>query len=405
MIGCFIMKAIDLFCGAGGLSSGFVDAGFEIVFANEIRPVFAETYKTNHPGVDVCSRDIREVDAVSVRKRLQLRKGELDVIAGGPPCQGFSINAPKRSLEDRRNHLFLEFLRFVDEFEPKVVVIENVPGLVSFDKGSVVKAIVASLDALGYMASVRIMYAPDFGVPQARWRTIIIAYRTSMYTNGEVFPRASFKAPRRINFTSSLDGQSLVDQDFTGVPHGFVSIAEAISDLPRLGNGESGDEIKSYSLPPQNKYQEHLRRFSSGVHNHEAPRLAKINMERFKHIPQGGNWTNIPPSLLPEGMKRAHRSDHTKRYGRGKPDGLASTILTKCDPHWGEYIHYEQDRTYTVREAARLQSFPDRFIFTGNRAEQYEQVGNAVPPMLAKAIAGQVRINLMFNSLADKRVA
>jgi len=129
-----------------------------------------------------------------------------------------------------------------------------------------------------------------------------------------------------------------------------------------------------------------MRAGSKGVYNHESARLGKINLERLAHIPPGGNWTNIPPELLPKGMQRARRSDHTKRYGRVDPDGLASTILTKCDPHWGAYFHYSQDRAFTVREAARIQTFPDTFIFTGSRVEQYEQVGNAVPPLLAAAI-------------------
>ena len=153
-----------------------------------------------------------------------------------------------------------------------------------------------------------------------------------------------------------------------------------------LNNGESGLECKNYRSLPQNRFQYLMREFSNGVFNHEAPRLSKINLERLKYIPAGGNWTNIPDNLLPKGMQRARKSDHTKRYGRVNPDGLASTILTKCDPHWGAYFHYDQDRVFSVREAARIQTFPDHFIFTGSKAEQYEQVGNAVPPFLAAAI-------------------
>ena len=148
-----------------------------------------------------------------------------------------------------------------------------------------------------------------------------------------------------------------------------------------------------------------MRKGSAGVMNHVAPNLAPINWERMTHIPQGGSWRDIPFRLLPAGMRRAKRSDHTKRYGRLHPDGLASTILTKCDLHWGAYIHPDQDRALTVREAARFQSFPDHFVFRGPRVEQYRQVGNAVPPLLAEAVAGSVRSMLGLHSVPAKDTA
>ena len=159
-----------------------------------------------------------------------------------------------------------------------------------------------------------------------------------------------------------------------------------ISGTPVLENGQIGALVKCYRTTPQNDFQRALRGSAERVTHHEAARLSSINLERMSHIPPGGNWTNIPIGLLPKGMQRARRSDHTKRYGRVDPDGLASTILTKCDPHWGAYFHYNQDRAFTVREAARIQTFPDSFLFAGSRGEQYEQVGNAVPPFLAAAI-------------------
>ena len=152
--------------------------------------------------------------------------------------------------------------------------------------------------------------------------------------------------------------------------------------------------MKHYRVPPQNDFQRAIRGTSTRVTHHEAARLSQINLQRMSHIPPGGNWTNIPIELLPKGMQRARRSDHTKRYGRVNPDGLASTILTKCDPHWGAYFHYNQDRAFTVREAARIQTFPDAFQFAGSRVEQYEQVGNAVPPLLAAAIGRALRTAL-----------
>jgi len=181
----------------------------------------------------------------------------------------------------------------------------------------------------------------------------------------------------------------------------LVTVDAAIGDLPPLKNGEERGAV-TYQNEARSSYQQELRAGSNGVDNHAAARLSKVNIDRLKHIPQGGSWRDIPLDLLPEGMKRAKRSDHTKRYGRLRWDGLASTILTKCDPHWGAYFHPDQDRTLTVREAARLQSFPDWFEFKGSRTDQYVQVGNAVPPILGRAIA-QV-ISRISSGIPDRQL-
>lgn len=376
---------IDLFSGAGGLSEGLCKAGFHALFASEIVPAYAATYKKNHPSAQVLTADIRTVDANEVREELNITRGELDLLAGGPPCQGFSINAPIRSVLDQRNHLFKEYLRFVDAFAPRAILIENVPGLVSFEHGETLHAILDSLAELGYGADVRILGAAYYGVPQMRWRTIILGVRGKKLPKF-AFPEPLYHAPIRPNFTTTFDGQQLVKLPSTTAPLKFTTVADAIGDLPPLQSGERGAEVKEYICQPLCDYQRRSRIGSSGIYNHEAPRLSKENQARLKYIKPGGNWTDIPEELLPEGMKRARKSDHTKRYGRVTPDGLASTILTKCDPHWGAYFHYNQDRTFTVREAARLQSFPDHFIFTGTQVQQFAQVGNAVPPLLAEAI-------------------
>lgn len=383
------LRCIDLFAGAGGLSEGLREAGFHAMYANEVQPIYAATYAKNHPEANVDARDIRDVDPQLVREELGLNRGELDLVAGGPPCQGFSINAPSRSAADDRNHLFRDFLRFVAEFKPLAVLIENVPGLVSFGEGETLTAILESLDELGYTSDVRILYAPHYGVPQTRWRTIIIGMRNGLSPD-DAFPDPIHDAPRRVNFTSVFGKRSLVVAPaISGLRH--TTVQDAISDLPKLINGEVGKPLKPYRTTPKNEYQIQLRQGSNRVHNHQAARLSETNLERLRHIPPGGNWTNIPFHLLPAGMRRARSTDHTKRYGRATPDGLSSTILTKCDPHWGAYFHYEQDRTFTVREAARIQSFPDRFVFLGSRVAQYAQVGNAVPPLLAKAIGIGIR--------------
>ena len=376
---------IDLFAGAGGLSEGLEEAGFHGIFASEIVPQYADTYRRNHPSTTVMTQDIRKLDAEDIRKQLGMKKGQLTLIAGGPPCQGFSINAPIRSTLDQRNHLFKEYLRFVDAFQPRAILIENVPGLVSFEDGDTLHAILNALGELGYGADVRILGAAYYGVPQMRWRTVILGLRGKELPRN-AFPEPVCHAPIRPNFTATFDGHSLLKIPAADIPGNFVSVKDAIGDLPPVRAGERGDECREYICAPQCDFQRAVRRGSSGVYNHEAPHLSLINLQRLKYIKPGGNWTDIPHDLLPRGMKLARKSDHTKRYGRLSPDGLASTILTKCDPHWGAYFHYGQDRSLTVREAARCQSFPDHYIFYGSQQEQFAQVGNAVPPMLAKAV-------------------
>lgn len=384
---------IDLFSGAGGLSEGLKEAGFNCLFANEVVPIYAKTYARNHIGTKVLTADIRTLNAYDILKDLGLKRGEIDLVAGGPPCQGFSINAPVRSNEDQRNHLFREYLRFVDAFQPKAVIIENVPGLVSFEHGATLHAIIESLSELGYGTDVRILGAAFYGVPQMRWRTVIIGLR-GVEVPPEAFPSPLFHAPIRPNFTSTFDGKQLVKFPNSDNTANFTTVEEAIGDLPPLKNGEKGAAIKDYGSKPTSSYQRMMRIGSGGVYNHEASCLSEQNIKRLSYIKPGGNWTDIPTSLLPKGMRRARKSDHTMRYGRVRPDGLSSTILTKCDPHWGAYFHYSQDRSFTVREAARIQSFPDHFVFYGNMAEQFAQVGNAVPPLLAKSIGLSI-LNLL----------
>lgn len=380
------LLAIDLFCGAGGLSKGLSQAGFQINFASDINKTYTQTYKYNHPNSYVYTEDIRNLTTNQVLELCNVQQGELDLLAGGPPCQGFSINAPNRSMNDDRNHLFKEFLRIAEILSPKYILIENVPGIVSLEKGAVVKAIYYSLNKLGYKVNHMILFAAHYGVPQMRWRTFFIATRLP---NGEcAFPLPSYYAQGTANFTG---GKNLCfkleskDSLFSTQLKDHTTVWDAMSDLPPVPNGGGLDEMDYFS-PPLSDYQRILRANSKTLYNHKAPALGKINLERLKHIPQGGSWRDIPFDLLPAGLKRARRSDHTKRYGRLNPNGICSTILTKCDPHWGSFFHPTQERTLTVREAARIQSFSDNFRFLGTLTEQYEQVGNAVPPFLGKAI-------------------
>ncbi len=359
---------IDLFAGAGGLSFGFAQAGFDVVAANDFDPVACETLSLNHQGTRVLCGPIQGFSA-SDFLRDTAAGTDIDCLVGGPPCQAFSVYNHQRGMHDSRSGLFREYLRFVDGLRPKIVVMENVTGITSIANGGAVREIHERLGELGYHVEHRILRAEEYGVPQERRRIVFIGTRIGKQV---AWPKQNHFAPDQIPF-----GQR------------FVTIWDAISDLPPLEISQ-GDEVQPYFGSAVSKYQQLMRSGSIELYNHVAPFLSDINRKRLKFIPQGGSWRDIPVDLLPTGMKRAKRSDHTKRYGRPRKDDLACTILTKCDLHWGAYIHPEQDRTLTVREAARLQSFPDAFRFLGSRGDQFRQVGNAVPPLLAQAIASAV---------------
>jgi len=387
--------AADFFAGAGGLSLGFGQAGYRMVFANELWPEYATTYQQNHQDTTVFQSDIKQLTAKDIFRATGLTRNDLDILIGGPPCQGFSINAPTRNIEDDRNQLFRHYGRLVLEgLRPKVVVMENVPGLLSLDHGQFVKDIYRLFESAGYRMQHMVLCAAHYGVPQERWRLFFIG---TILDREISFPEPTHYAPVRANFTggrsltwlpmisNGTHAPSLFDQFLKP----FTTVHDAISDLPPLGIHEGAEEAK-YTATARGEYQRLMRRDSRVLTNHVAGMLSPQNLRRLQHIPAGGSWRDIPHRLLPAGMQRARRSDHTRRYGRLDPQGLSGTILTKCDPHWGTFFHYEQDRTLTVREAARLQSFPDRYRFTGSRVSQYEQVGNAVPPLLAQALAHHI---------------
>ena len=365
--------AIDLFCGAGGLTMGFRGAGFDILAANDLNEYAAATYRLNNPNTRVFSGAIEAITGEQLLCGTDLSYGQLDVLLGGPPCQAFSVYNHQRGMHDERAGLFRDYLRLVNGLRPKVVIIENVTGMTSVDDGRAFKEIKRGLSRLGYRVESRILRAEEYGVPQERRRLFFIGSRDT----------------RRIEWPEPSHGASRNESDTLGSLKPLVTVSDAIEDLPPLNNGEGSDET-AYPSGPFSEYQRLLRQGSAQVLNHTAPHLTTINLERIAHIPQGGNWCNLPYSLLTRGMRRARRTDHTKRYGRLHSCRQASTILTKCDIHWGAYIHPKQDRTITVREAARLQSFPDSFRFLGSRGDQYKQVGNAVPPLLAEAVAHAV---------------
>ena len=378
------IKTIDLFAGAGGITEGFRQAGATCVFANDFNPHACETFRLNHPGVEMVCGAIQDLDARAIRKSLAVRKGELDVLVGGPPCQGFSINAPERFLEDPRNSLFKHYLRFVDEFAPKTFLFENVPGMLSLGGGRIFDTIISQMQERGYRISAKILLAAHYGVPQVRWRLIILGSRLN---EAPKHPEPTHYYTCRPNFKGGATiATRLVPLDELRLKPS-VTLADAISDLPPVEAGGGEEQTDYRGTKAKSQFARSMRENSKALHNHTANRLSKINFERLAHISPGSAWTSIPHELLPAGMQKARTSDHTMRYGRLSWNSLAGTMMTKCDPHWGAVFHPAQKRTFTVRETARIQSFPDTYRFLGPRAAQYEQVGNAVPVLMAKAIA------------------
>lgn len=371
------MTVIDLFCGAGGLSEGFRQAGFHVLAGQDFDDQAGATFAMTHPEATFIGGPIQDVTPQQLLKAAGVKRGEIDVIVGGPPCQGYSVYNHQRGDSDPRAGLFREYLRIVKGIQPRWLVMENVTGITSIAGGKIVEEIFKGMEGLGYRVDMKVLKAEEFGVPQERRRVFFIATRSD--------------AP--ILFPEPTHGPGLLP---------FVTVWDAISDLPKLANGDT-PEPRGYAKQPQNSYQALLRGDCTVVQNHSAPRLSRINEERMRHIPPGGSWRDIPRDLLPAGMLRAKRSDHTKRYGRPRKTDLACTILTKCDVHWGAYIHPTQDRAFTVREAARLQSFPDFFTFQGSRTEQYVQVGNAVPPLLGKRVAESLLLADTMTATPKKR--
>lgn len=395
------LTTIDLFCGAGGITEGFRQAGLNCLYGNDAMKEAIDTFSHNHPSAFADPRPIEQVDPAKVRKQLGLGRGVLDVLVGGPPCQGFSINAPERFLSDRRNVLFKHYARFLEEFEPKTFLFENVPGLISLGAGKIFDQIRKEFTRRGYAVSVRILFAAHYGVPQERWRLIILGSSLGEIEHPEpthhASGRANFKGGRTMTFDlSENDAAHLAP---------FVTVDQAIADLPRLEMGEGGEEL-AYTVESHSNYSSMLRNPAGLTFNHYAAQLSRQNIERMKYVKPGGSWRDIPHGLLPKGMQRARKSDHTKRYGRLRGDRLAGTVMTKCDPHWGAVFLPDQDRSLTVREAARLQSFPDGYRFMGSRVSQYEQVGNAVPVLMAKAIAENIRVHVEdYDMTAQQRSA
>ncbi len=358
-----IMKThavLDLFCGAGGMSLGFAMAGFKIRAAVDCDPECIETYRTNFPDTLAVAQDLVAYSPSDFCADYGFKEGDFAIITGGPPCQGFSISGP-RKFHDERNRLYLEFIEYVEFLKPRAFVIENVPGLVSLYDGKVKDRIIQEFAKLGYAISWKVLNAADYGVPQNRRR----AFFVGLQDNGNAM--FSFPQPTHVD----IKGQDFLTDNVRKK----ITLWEAISDLPLLENGDDHDQLR-YVQDPSNEYQKLMRVESPSISNHVAPKHTAKTMEIISQVPQGKNYKILPRHL--QDIRRFHIA--WTRLDGSKP---SATI----DAGHRHHFHPVANRNPTVRECARLQSFPDKFIFIGSKTSQYRQVGNAVPPLLVFQIA------------------
>lgn len=357
------LRGLDLFAGAGGLSCGFEWAGGHIVGGVEMDGWAAQTFRLNHPDARVWANDIRNLKPEAVLDEI----GAVDIVVGGPMCQGVSQRGP-RDPHDERNFAFWTFADFVRVLRPQYFLMENVPALVSdVHNRSLAIAVFSQLESLGYHVSAEVVNCAWFGVPQLRYRLVTI---------GSLESRPSFPP--------------IVAQGVLGMlsEDDFITVGQAIMDLPSVEAGGGVDEMPMPSLPDGcSAYAAMMREGAPYLFNHWSAATDEINLRRISFVPEGGNWHDIPLEFLPSRFQDVRPSDHTTTYRRLDRSHAAHTVTTECgNVTSGAFTHPTQNRAITVREAARLQGFPDHFRFVGPRNSQYRQVGNAVPPLMARRI-------------------
>lgn len=343
---------IDFFCGCGGLSKGFEQANYDVLVGIDFDQAALNTFEKNHQskGIKV---DLFEDNALE-QIEMAINHKRVDVIIGGPPCQGFSLTGP-RNFDDKRNRLYLAMFDAVEHFQPQAFMIENVPGMANLYKGEIKAEIIKRFTKLGYNVSWQIVNAADYAVPQVRQRLVFVGLR-----NGKIF---EFPKPVK-------------------TPDTYITCKEAISDLPPLVDN-LGEEVSHYSQTPETEYQTQMRGENNILYNHVAINHKQFVKDVIAQVPDGGNYKDLPPGV---GESRIFHMAWT-RYASNKPSRTIDT------GHRNNF-HYKYNRCPTVRESARLQSFPDDFVFLGNKTQQNRQVGNAVPVRLAYYIAKKLRTYL-----------
>ena len=341
---------IDLFCGCGGLSEGFQMAGYDVLLGIDNNDPALKTFEYNHKGSKGLNADLSNPETFNLIEDI-VGDREIDVIIGGPPCQGFSLTG-RRQFDDERNKLYLAMIETVRRFKPKAFMIENVPGMATLYNGEVKDEVLKRFTEMGYKIDCKILCSADYGVPQIRKRLVFVGLR-----DGEdkfIFPEPSH------------------------TPENYVTCEQAISDLPSLVD-TIGSDLSEYESEPLTDYQRMMRGACKTLHNHKAVDHKQFVKDTIAQVPDGGNWKDLPKGV---GESRNFHMAWT-RYRSDKPSRTIDT------GHRNNF-HYKWNRCPTVRESARLQSFPDDFVFLGTKGQQDRQVGNAVPCLMAKAIGMQL---------------
>lgn len=342
--------AIDLFSGCGGFSYGFQQAGFHVVLGVDNTEIALKTFEKNHNNSKALLLDLHKDSAIDKIVN-ETKNIEIDVIIAGPPCQGFSLTGT-RNENDERNSLFYSVFRLAERINPKAIIIENVPGLLTLYGGKAKKEIIHLCDKMGYTCSPKLLFAPDYGVPQIRKRVFFVALRKEY---------GIFEFPEPI----------LIEEQYIGCE-------DAIGDLPDLVSNLGSEELE-YDKKPFSNYQKNMRNGNRFLTNHLGTQHTEHVIKVISQVPEGGNHKDLP---LGVGDSRKFNEAWT-RYHSKKP---SKTIDTGHRNHF----HYKWNRVPSVRENARLQSFPDDFEFLGNKTQQYRQVGNAVPPLLGKILGEEL---------------
>ncbi len=345
------MNAIDLFAGCGGLSKGFMDAGFNVILGVDNNDAALKTFAYNHKNAKVLCGDLSDKSTFDTIRDLIDNK-TIDLIIAGPPCQGFSLTGP-RHFDDERNRLYLAVFKAVELFSPQAFVIENVIGMASLYGGQIKDEILRRFRALGYSVECKILCAADYGVPQLRKRLVFVGMKPE---------HGSFTFP-----------DPIVD------PAHYITCRDAIDDLPSL-EFDLGQETSEYTSPPRTEYQKKMRGDCTVLYNHVGTRHTELVKHVISLVPEGGNYKDLPDGV---GTSRRFHEAWT-RYDGNRP---SRTIDTGHRNHF----HYKYNRVPTIRENARLQSFPDDFVFLGTKTQQNRQVGNAVPPLLGYYLGLQIK--------------
>ncbi len=382
-----INTVISLFCGAGGCSLGFKQAGYEILFATDVDKVAGETYLANFSDTRFLREDINNLDFRSILSMCKIAPGQLDILVGGPPCQGFST-AGTRFWDDPRNKLLRSYVEALRTIKPKWFLMENVEGLLTAKNGEYLHEAIKAFVSLGYSIRVEKIYAHEYGIPQRRKRVLIVGNRIGI----------DFEFPESTVF---LKGRIFRNSD--------VTLRHAIGTLPEASNLPTAK--MDYQTEASGSFEHYLRGTSKTISDHFYPRPGPLQIERIRWLKQGQTMKDLPEHLQHKSFKRrANRrvmdGSPTEKRG-GSPCGLKRLIydepcLTITGSATRELIHPTSHRPLTIRECARVQTFPDDFKFAGGLSEKLQQIGNAIPPLMARIFAEHIRDKYGFTGKSTK---